>query len=716
MIVFVDRLSVFSFARIFRYGLLRRLQLKERVEFQYLTATGIGKRLLGYVAPLRVISGTEADYAYTDILDKGGALAGTRAVNTDPLPICNQIRKDVFEKSRLVTKLSRRFDVDRLLLFLEKILSRDIEPVLLNINIVSWHRRTSIDDKDHRALFFVAESPFLDYLKTYASMKDVRLVGYRSLNFSSNHLWKKAAAAVISKSIRVLRNLFSRRGTNGIATPGAVRKQPSCTVAIPYTGHGLSLDSSKNTDLFWVDHAKLDPDQLLIYATRGDIPITRNEYELTRSASIRVVALNESARQTPGVPLWPAQSDMGGFLREGRSLSRQILSSLRNLIHPRKSERWTSSQLLRFLGIYIYWRRFFLAFQVKTHVDYQDWGHARVASDQAIADLGGISIAYQRSFEAFPSVRASSTVDVHFVSSHAWEETERQSRSLVSNLVSSGYAHDNVFEPAKKPAEELRRQLTELGAEFVVCFIDGGSFDDQRLGPSNEYRAEDYRFLCEALLADPTMGLVLKPKKPDTLRQRLGPIAANLEAALNTGRCHIYDESEGIVTSVLPAQASMSADVTVGLLYGSSAAYECALAGTPTLLLDRESILYHPLHELGDGTVVFNDWNTLWQAILEFRRDPVANSNIGNWSPTLESLDQFQDGQGPTRIGEYIGDLIDLLAQGKSREESLEAARQRYTGRWGYDKIVDLRTDPETVSPNGSAAEPIETRPKSPAI
>ena len=161
---------------------------------------------------------------------------------------------------------------------------------------------------------------------------------------------------------------------------------------------------------------------------------------------------------------------------------------------------------------------------------------------------------------------------------------------------------------------------------------------------------------------------------------------------MGTGRCYVH--KEGIVaTDMLPCEASAAADVTIALLYGSTAALDSALFGTPTVLLDREWQPYHPLYALGEGRVVFKDWDNLWEALAGYRRDPTSAHGFGDWAPTLYELEEFRDGDAAKRMGEYIGWLCEGLAQGLTREETLVLAHKRYTQLWGSDKVTNLRTD-----------------------
>ena len=91
------------------------------------------------------------------------------------------------------------------------------------------------------------------------------------------------------------------------------------------------------------------------------------------------------------------------------------------------------------------------------------------------------------------------------------------------------------------------------------------------------------------------------PKVPRTLRKRLGPVAELLARAEATGRCYVF-ETGVLHGSFPPAVAAMAADIAVHQeLWAATAGLEAALAGVPTLLLDRDGWSSSPLYQLGEG-------------------------------------------------------------------------------------------------------------------
>jgi hypothetical protein len=699
--LFIDHLSMAAALQLIPILMWRRIFSPRPVLLRYFTATAGGRRTLELLTRIKGIAVEEADYSFVDILDANGALDLERARLKDPLPVCRAARLALWENSLLLKLLGRRFDRSRMLLYLEKAAEEKIALEAIRIGVVSWFLRNRGGAEGSAMHYFVARTPWQRQVKEYAAQHGVVLKDYRSISIPRRIPGKALIAKAIPMAWRLLNGRLAGEksrpsGSSGVEQRQSAGPKPPFTVAVHHFGNGLTLDPGKNSDLFWAPHVGLEPDQLLVYATRGDDPLDEDRYAELRDSSIQAVATRKAAQGGPRVPVWPSTGDMRGLLSP----------LIRNLIWLAPcwaisffgigSARWTGARLTRLVCAYVYWSWFFSSFKVKVHVDYGDWAKHRIASDLALADLGGISVGYQRSYEAFPSLQRASAVDVHFSFGTDWARTERESHSLISYYVANGYIHDHAFAYVKDRAAGLRTQLAAKGAQFIICLLDENSFPDKRGGQTDEYIAQDYKFLLDRLLEDPGMGLIFKPKKPGSLRHRLGPVSDLLDTALKTGRCYMH--TQGIVaTDMLPCEAGAASDLTIALLYGSTAALEVALHGTPTVMLDRELQTNHPLYALGEGRVIFKDWDVLWDSLSQYRAGNGGTAGFGDWRPTLDELDEFQDGKAAQRMGEYISWLVGGLAKGLKREKAMELAQRKYTDMWGIDKVVDLRQegDPE---------------------
>ena len=134
----------------------------------------------------------------------------------------------------------------------------------------------------------------------------------------------------------------------------------------------------------------------------------------------------------------------------------------------------------------------------------------------------------------------------------------------------------------------------------------------------------------------------------------------------------------------------------------ATAGLEAALAGVPTLLLDQEAWPQNPLYRLGIDQVVFNDWDRLWEACLQYWSRPGEIPGFGDWSSMLDELDPFRDGLAAERMGTYLHWLLEGFNAGLDRETTMADAAERYCVLWGKDKITQVNMEVPTVSATGS--------------
>ena len=153
--------------------------------------------------------------------------------------------------------------------------------------------------------------------------------------------------------------------------------------------------------------------------------------------------------------------------------------------------------------------------------------------------------------------------------------------------------------------------------------------------------------------------------------------------------CYVYESSGRHTTSAPPVLAGLSADVCVhGHLSAGTAALECALEGLPTLLIDREGTPASKLNELPEGKVIFKDWPSTIDAIMEHFKTPEGIPGFGDWSSIINDLDPFRDGLAAKRIGDYLHWLIQGYDQGLDKETVMENAAVKYRKQWGDDKVI----------------------------
>lgn len=211
----------------------------------------------------------------------------------------------------------------------------------------------------------------------------------------------------------------------------------------------------------------------------------------------------------------------------------------------------------------------------------------------------------------------------------------------------------------------------------MVCYLDQNEGSHRKTMGGQSRIRQDYGFLIEQAESDSTLGLVFKPKRPETLSHRLGEaLEGRLQALVGSGRC-ILIEREDSDRSALPCVASSAADVSVNLLYGGTAGLESWLCGTPTLLLSALGAVEGVFGRLPKHSVVFESWPELWVAVTALRQQP-TQSHLGNWGPIIDEFALMRDGRAAQRIGRVVAVLQRHLREGKTPEQALDVVTQEY--------------------------------------
>ena len=461
--------------------------------------------------------------------------------------------------------------------------------------------------------------------------------------------------------------------------PAAARTEGGPKIAVEDLGQFNLNDPAYYSDLFFWQESEMDGRDILLTFVAPQEALDRAKLTQLQEHGITALALYPGATTVAEVPIFT----------HTRRWRRRPAAAAPSVGWQRSWEwRWMQEKIENYDVVREYWSALFAAHDVKLYLTWYRVDERIYPIAEALRRLGGVTGIYQRSFQVDPNPEMSVDVELVFGFSPLDAEVERRSGSRIDYHVAVGYTADHRAKYLRPAAEQIRHRLLTNGAERIVAYFDENSADDSRWHTGHEFMRENYVFVLERLLADPTLGLVLKPKRPSSLRRRLGPVAPLLKRALATGRCHLH-ETGPMHGSEPPVLAALAADLVVhGHLCGSTAGFEAALTGVPTVLLDREGWPGSLMFELGVGSVVFTNWIDLWSAVTDHLGRPGGIPGFGRWDALIDRLDPFRDGRAAERLGNYVDWVIKGLRAGQSRDAVLASAADRYASLWGADKIT----------------------------
>jgi hypothetical protein len=550
------------------------------------------------------------------------------------------------------------------------------------LNVFAWHARRAWPGAEVRTV--VDRRPWHGVLNAYGRGLGLVVEGaappMRARGAVRNWLGPSGIARVRRWRDRILHFRALRR--DGVSAADARRAASGAglplaappRLVIEYLGHLHLHEPQYYSDFFFWNAADLPADQLVALFGVPGAPLTLRDRQVMREAGLTPVACYPRATTASDVPLFSAAP---------RVRSRRWPPAGRRT----PETRWLNARAGEYETTRDYWAQLFHATSAAVFVGWNRFDCRMHAVADALRSRGGALGIYQRSFQPDAAPEMAVRAEMVFGYSTRDAEVERQSGSEIDYHVAVGYLGDHRAALLAPAAASVRERLLANGARRVVAYFDENSADDSRWHTGHEFMRVNYASVLERLLADPHLGIVLKPKYPPTLRHRLGPVAELLERALATGRCHLY-ETGAMHGSVPPVAAALSADLVIhGHLCASTAGLEAALAGVPTLLLDREGWPRSVMYQLGVGRVVFTNWDDLWNAVHDHWRVPGGIPKFGNWEPLIAAFDPFRDGRAAERMATFLNWVIRGYRDGRRRETVLADAAERYAAQWGADKI-----------------------------
>ena len=598
--------------------------------------------------------------------------------------ICTQIRREQLERNPLIDAMGSIWERSKLLLYFEKLAEYEARMECLRIGLIEWILRTQYPTMPTQCILLIENKQWFPYLDAHARSQGIRLESYRHRSVLT--VLARSSIRFLVFSMMVLRYMSKALLRRMRVTPVAIgsrlpsdktaadQRSEGSKIAIHYFHRKLGFDPSERNEFFWLNGSGISTSEVILYDYVSDQPLDTETIEQLGLRGIQLVGI------APGVSAWKPTSLMRAVgLRVQLKL---VLSILSCLARRQKVSFYFLRTLSGLAQSYAYWYDFFSTNGVRVNVATLN---TTVGQVLALDALNGVSAGYQYTASnlnyPYP---LSDGETVQFVFSPLFERLWRTFETPTDNFVHTGFIYDNAIKEAQDLGRigETRKRLQAHGVRFILCFFDENSINRWHVYAWDNEAADDYEFLLNWLLSDPTLGIVFKPKHSPTLFQRIARISDLTEQARRTGRCEFLT-SDHIIGSVYPAEAALMADVCIGTLGGTTAALEARLAGLPTVMVDTQGFRTHPFYAWGRDRVVFDDWESLRAAIEQYRAAPEANPDFGNWSPAINDFDPFQDGQASLRMGHYIQWIYEALKQGASRQDALSMAAERHKQRWG---------------------------------
>lgn len=543
----------------------------------------------------------------------------------------------------------------RLCQYLEKLIYRQIYPVIKLLCLVKWQIERDNDLRQHAIMF--EENKYFFFLMECWPKKDIDLIGYKHLIIKS---LLRDIARLIYWELK-----FSLLQTSIPKTKK--EKQDHPRIAVRYL---QGIDLKRRSDTFFYPRSQIQPQKILVYS---DFP----SYFFPDEKTIKQI------------------NSMGMNWVDIRCLQRKYLIShdikrikYHFLKRFNRVEKWLSLINEDLISQVEFWKNFFQENNIKVHFGVIEEALSNIAEGIALDMVGGISIGVQRS-----EVHGIVTDEIHYHPENiffSWNKRGvkylKDNRNRNDFCIVSGFPYSDkaFFEEKKKIGKSKREQLMKNGAIFIVAIYD--NVYGKEVGFSKEMIISYYMKFLDWAREDSEIGLVIKSKKPHILGS-LPEIQNTLNQLIKTGRCIQLDN----VLGRLPSDAAYTADIAVGIGISSAASEAAIVSGCKTIHCDLRGYHSHLFKKSGYGKIYFDDLDKMMTALKRFKENRNNEPELGDFSSFFEILDPFCDGLAGERVGAYIGWLLESFDNGENRDKALEYANRLYVKQWGENKVIDMK-------------------------
>ena len=483
---------------------------------------------LGFVAArlcasLMGMTVTRLEFQLNEIQDRQGLNARIQIQHLD----IDRVQLPILGSAAFRNVLERRPDAKRLGMYLAKsmavtslVYERDnLFRGLLVVQICDWKMRET-EQSPEMAVLFLEHRPWFGEIQDYATPLGLEVIGTEP-SLAPLYTMLNTAAPTQLEWLRELRYrglsalLPSPRQTPIRPRPVAVEYYGQLNLNKPELYSDLALNQNRLVEGGKVNaifHLPMDP---LDEAKRTELA----------EQNIGSIAIHPGATTLKDVPAFRSTR------RIPKPLNRSADSA---------EERWLRAQASHYDRQRIYWESLFQTHGTRVFVTWYKYDARHCAITDALEDLGGVSVCFQRSHEMNICMDVTPVADVNLV----WGRRDLAKEHFLTPTrcyVTVGLLGDHRFPLQRAISDRLRTELQQNGASRILSFFDENSSEDGQWYYGHSLMREAYVFLLQKLLEIPWLGLVLKPKVPRTLRHRLGPVAELMRQAEATGRCVVLE-------------------------------------------------------------------------------------------------------------------------------------------------------------------------------
>ena len=220
-------------------------------------------------------------------------------------------------------------------------------------------------------------------------------------------------------------------------------------------------------------------------------------------------------------------------------------------------------------------------------------------------------------------------------------------------FLSFGYLYNGIDIHVKKEASLIRKDLTALGVNFIVCYFDESVQFDKWAFFTKKSHLYELHQLAKKVINDPTFAVIVKSQFIYSTPSKLYSKNNLIQDAKSTGR--FIELSKGLIRNdIYPTQVALVSDLCISHKVGATAGLESALLGKKTLLLNSPPSFNFLDNLYQKSDIVYSSIDQIIIAIDSYRRDDLNKQELGNWKDIIHNFDPYIDKKAIIRLRKHI--------------------------------------------------------------
>tara|TARA_B110001450_G_scaffold29137_1_gene25473 strand:+ start:2199 stop:4061 length:1863 start_codon:yes stop_codon:yes gene_type:complete len=221
-------------------------------------------------------------------------------------------------------------------------------------------------------------------------------------------------------------------------------------------------------------------------------------------------------------------------------------------------------------------------------------------------------------------------------------------------FIVTGYPYRNVQNYVRSPAEKLRKELHNKGADLIIGYFDENVLSGKFSLTNRDHHYEEISQLAKLVLSNPSIAVVVKPQFTANTTEHLYHSDSLIKKAFDTGRLLDLCRGQDVRNRVYPAETGLICDICVGNMLGGTASLEVAVIGSRSAMINPYNVDAPWVNLLSDQNIMFGDLHDFLRATKNMNRDDLLTTDIGDWSSVVKNFDPFDDELSFKRIQEAI--------------------------------------------------------------